>query len=463
VLIASHVRRPARRMPPVVGEVLRSSGRPLEPATRRLAERSFGADFSGVRVHDDDRAATAASALEARAFTADSHVVFARGAYAPASHDGRRLLAHELTHVVQQGPSSSSSTKSVSEGDDVGEHDARSMERAMVETSSRRGLRDALVVDRRVSDVIQRQPDPLQKEANALAAELQSTIDGATWKEIRKRVYPKESAAGITRTKERKAGKRPDLTGLGRIRTLEHFAAAVKAIQAAWTKLKADDRVKALWKAANDELTSADVPGFLVADRGPMEFKGFFSPRAWKFVISKALIEGGVPSDQDAAELANTTLHESRHAEQHFVAARFSAGVNNADAAAIVVEQHIPKVIADKAVAKKFNKATDPATMDLGKRMFKATVTDAATNQRISDDDGLDDLKKKRSAAETALTALKAGATAKTIADAKAARDALRAQISVVEQRYTLYRNIPYEADAHEVGDAAEQAFRGWP
>ena len=42
-------------------------------------------------------------------------------------------------------------------------------------------------------------------------------------------------------------------------------------------------------------------------------------------------------------------------------------------------------------------------------------------------------------------------------------RDELKAAIVEVERRYTLYRNIPYEADAHEVGDAAEQAFKGWP
>ena len=56
-----------------------------------------------------------------------------------------------------------------------------------------------------------------------------------------------------------------------------------------------------------------------------------------------------------------------------------------------------------------------------------------------------------------------ASATAQTVADAKKARDALKAQIADVEKRYTDYRNIAYEADAHEIGDAAEQAFRGWP
>jgi Domain of unknown function (DUF4157) len=448
-------------MPPVVGEVLRSPGQALEPAARRHAEQRFGADFSDVRVHADDHAASAASALEARAFTTGNHVVFARDAYAPASREGRRLLGHELMHVLQQGRASPSPAGALT---DAGEQHARSMEHAMLETAPRCGRRSAAVADRPASSgVIQRQPDPLQKQAHALAAELQSTIAGATWKEIRKRAYPKESAAGIQRAKERKAGTRPDLTGLGRIRTLEHFAAAVRRIQAAWTKLNPDDRVKSLWRAANVELDSAEVPGFLGADRQTMEFKGFFSRHDWTFMISRALIEGGTPSNQDAAELANTTLHESRHAEQQFLAARFSAGVNNADAAAIVTEQDIPRVIADKAVKKKFNKATDPATADLGKLMYKATVTDAAANQRISDDDGLADLKKKRTAAEAALAALKTAANAKTIADAKTARDSLRAQITDVERRYTLYRHIPYEADAHEVGDAAEQAFRRWP
>ena len=65
--------------------------------------------------------------------------------------------------------------------------------------------------------VVQRSPT-VQEQATAVAAELQTLIQGATWKEIRKRVYPKESAAGIKRAKDRKAGKLPDLTGPGRSR-----------------------------------------------------------------------------------------------------------------------------------------------------------------------------------------------------------------------------------------------------
>lgn len=318
-----------------------------------------------------------------------------------------------------------------------------------------------LAGNRVVSALLELQREWYGDEAHAaLSVELQTLISGATWKEIRKRVYPKESAPGIQRAKDRKAGKIPDLTGLGRIKTLEHFAAAIHAIKANWAHWSPDDRVKQLWTAANIELASAHVPGFLVADKKKMEFKGFFNPTGWQFVISEDLVNGGSLSEDDAAELANTTLHECRHAEQQFLAARFSA--QRKDAKAIVAEQGIPQVIADKAVKEKFDAKTDKATVDRGKRMFQATVTDRAKNQAISDDDGLAELAVKRTEAETALTNLKAQATTQTIAQATTNRDALRAQITVVEQKYTLYRNILYEADAHEVGDAAEQAYKGW-
>ena len=63
----------------------------------------MGNDFSGVRIHTDSRAAEAAQSVNARAFTLGNDVVFNRGEYAPQSDSGKRLLAHELTHVIQQG------------------------------------------------------------------------------------------------------------------------------------------------------------------------------------------------------------------------------------------------------------------------------------------------------------------------------------------------------------------------
>jgi Domain of unknown function (DUF4157) len=90
--------------PPLVSEVLRSPGRPLDRSTSNFMESRFGYDFSHVRVHTDSRAASSARAIDARAYTLGTHVVFAKGQFEPSSSDGRRLLAHELTHVVQQTP-----------------------------------------------------------------------------------------------------------------------------------------------------------------------------------------------------------------------------------------------------------------------------------------------------------------------------------------------------------------------
>lgn len=100
-------RKPSNRaeteeVPPVVHEVLSASGRPLDPSTRALFESRFGHDFGGVRVHADGRAAESARAVNATAYTVGRDIVFGHGRYNPGSADGRRLLAHELTHVVQQ-------------------------------------------------------------------------------------------------------------------------------------------------------------------------------------------------------------------------------------------------------------------------------------------------------------------------------------------------------------------------
>ncbi|MGM9491720.1 eCIS core domain-containing protein [Ideonella sp. YS5] len=89
--------------PALVDQVLGSPGRPLDEATRAFMEPRFGHDFGDVRVHVDAQAARSARSVDALAYTVDHHVVFGHGAYDPGSEAGQRLLAHELTHVVQQG------------------------------------------------------------------------------------------------------------------------------------------------------------------------------------------------------------------------------------------------------------------------------------------------------------------------------------------------------------------------
>jgi hypothetical protein len=92
-------------VPPIVHAVLRSPGTPLDSATRSFMEPRFGRDFSHVRIHTDAKAAESARAVDALAYTVDGGVVFGKGKHAPGTSSGRRLLAHELAHVVQQSQS----------------------------------------------------------------------------------------------------------------------------------------------------------------------------------------------------------------------------------------------------------------------------------------------------------------------------------------------------------------------
>src|SRR5262245_36123699 len=110
-------RRPANEssageIPTIVHEVLRSPGQPLDAATRAFMEPRFGYDFSGVRVHTDAKAAESAQKVNALAYTVREHIVFGAGQYAPKKIEGQRLLAHELTHTIQQSGSAQTGLQS---------------------------------------------------------------------------------------------------------------------------------------------------------------------------------------------------------------------------------------------------------------------------------------------------------------------------------------------------------------
>jgi hypothetical protein len=98
--------RPAQSTPEFAGRVgaMRGSGRPLPADVRSFFEPRFGHDFGAVRVHAGSAADEAARAVHARAFTVGNDVAFAAGEWSPETAAGKRLLAHELTHVVQQTP-----------------------------------------------------------------------------------------------------------------------------------------------------------------------------------------------------------------------------------------------------------------------------------------------------------------------------------------------------------------------
>jgi len=98
--------------PSIVDEVLQTPGQGMDRSTRSFMESRFRADFSRVRVHTDTQAGDSARAVNAAAYTVGNHVVFGSGFYTPGSARGNSLLAHELTHVVQQGKAGPRSTQS---------------------------------------------------------------------------------------------------------------------------------------------------------------------------------------------------------------------------------------------------------------------------------------------------------------------------------------------------------------
>jgi len=116
---SEHETRDFGGVPPIVHDVLRSPGQPLDEATRAFMEPRFGHDFSRVRVHTDARAAESARTIDALAYTVGRDIAFGPGSYEPVSGVGLRLLAHELTHVVQQ-----QGVPSVQKAQGIGEEDS---------------------------------------------------------------------------------------------------------------------------------------------------------------------------------------------------------------------------------------------------------------------------------------------------------------------------------------------------
>lgn len=135
------------QVPEHVPQVLSEPGAPLDAAVRRDMETRFGHDFSRVRVHTDARAADSARDVQALAYTVGEHIVFGREQYAPQGAPGRRLLAHELAHVVQQqgsghsdagaGMPARASTLEVEASDSPAEREAEAMANAVAGSGTR--------------------------------------------------------------------------------------------------------------------------------------------------------------------------------------------------------------------------------------------------------------------------------------------------------------------------------------
>jgi hypothetical protein len=109
----------------------RGRGAPLDPGIREQMSGALGDNFGDVRVHNDQLAATLAQSVQARAFTTGSDIFFASGEYHPGASTGRELLAHELTHVVQQRGAPVTGEMRVSDPGDAMEREAERVARGL--------------------------------------------------------------------------------------------------------------------------------------------------------------------------------------------------------------------------------------------------------------------------------------------------------------------------------------------
>jgi hypothetical protein len=141
-------------------------GEPIDPGLRTAMEKAFGKDFQRVRIHRDGRSARQAERLNAAAFTSGEEIVLGRAAPAPQTAEGRKLLAHELAHVVQQKKGASPRGKVSGSAADAFEADA---ERAAAEAAAGRGVR---VPARGPSPPVQRQGLDVGKATEQAAAQV---------------------------------------------------------------------------------------------------------------------------------------------------------------------------------------------------------------------------------------------------------------------------------------------------
>lgn len=150
-----------------VQETLATQGQNLSEETRAFMEPRFGHDFSQVRIHTDTRAAQSAQTLEAQAYTVGQDIVFGAGQYTPETQEGRGLLAHELTHVVQQRGTTDGSPLTVGPVNDSAEQEADKISSSITSNASF-GMGGATDISARpgAGVLIQRKPTAEQRLAD---------------------------------------------------------------------------------------------------------------------------------------------------------------------------------------------------------------------------------------------------------------------------------------------------------
>jgi peptidoglycan hydrolase-like protein with peptidoglycan-binding domain len=234
--------------------------------------------------------------------------------------------------------------------------------------------------------------------------------------------------------------------GLAKDTAVEDFAADAKAVENQWATLgNAQARGRALLEAVNAQLTASQTPACLMALQDLGNDAGQFDFATWTLALGQTPFSADSVTGEEAADMANTVYHESRHAQQWFLMARMLAGQRQT-ASQIATGMGIPANIAAQAVA---NPAAPGSTEAVEAAGFYESVYGghaAARNQTLDDVEKLDTKQKAaRQAFEDDPTPLNQA----RLAAAKAA----------FEEAYARYRNLPEEADAWRQGDAVTAAY----
>ena len=377
-------------------------GAPLPSGTKAQMERRLGADLSGVKVHTGGESAQAATQLGARAFTVGSDVHFSAGQFAPGTKEGDRLIAHELTHVVQ-GQRSPIVRKA--DGDDAKE--AKEGGAPEVSDPSEPAEKEADAMADHVADDLHADggekkdekdddkgggkgkggkegDDKGGDEKKAPAAE--ETLDGVGRKVFRS-AAPGAGGGGAAAAgggaasspavatamtgvdgsaaslKQRlaeiqakrdilKAMAIPAVGSISAEVAMSAFITAGNSLFDQWdTFTTPDARIGVMGGAANTALGAVGVPA--VKQVAPIDgTESSFDKSAWKISVGKAPFTAKPPRER-LPGVCSTVYHEARHAEQYFNIARLLAGRGKVAADVAKEAGNIPPDVAQAAVAKK--------------------------------------------------------------------------------------------------------------
>lgn len=166
---AAHSAAPVEHKTPASNS---GGGRPLDTTTRAYFEERFGRDLRPVRVHTGADAHAAAAKIQANAFTVDRHITFQDGLFSPQTTEGKRLLAHELTHVIQQDDGLTRDRQPLAL-----EHHADAVAARVTAGASAADLLPTCANPAGAAPAVQRDPDPRSQEAERAANEMWGVIN----------------------------------------------------------------------------------------------------------------------------------------------------------------------------------------------------------------------------------------------------------------------------------------------